>query len=192
MIRAISLLALIASAAGFMPSMNRIVARQQMAMSAESIQTKISKAVAVATIGAALFAPISPVIADGATSASSVYRTRVLYGQRILDLEKAANSGDFGAFADKKAVNGFGLFISGTNPTPGKASKEKKAAEQKIVDEIYKAVESKDASKLKSAYSEFVNFAALKSPFGPNDIGQTDSSGYSPTWGTPKQQIYQR
>eukprot|EP01041_Mallomonas_annulata_P010602 gene10602-22137_t len=191
MIRAVTILALVASAVAFMP-MNRMVARQQMSMSAENIQSKISKALAVAAMGAALYAPVSPAMADGAVSASTVYRARTSYGAKIADLEKAVNNGNFGAFEDKKVSNAFDLFISGANKLSGKAGKEKAATEKKIAAEIFSAAKAKDAGKLKAAYSEFIKVAELKSEFGPNDNGQTDSSGYSPTWGTARQQIYQR
>jgi hypothetical protein len=89
-------------------------------------------------------------------------------------------------------VNAFDLFISSSNALNGKADKERKAAEKNIQASIYSAVKAKDASKLQAAFGDFVKVADLKSEFKAGDLGQTDSSGYSPTWGTSRQFIYQR
>ena len=191
MFRVLASVALLASAAAFMPA-NRVVRQTQITMSAETMQSKISKALATAAMGVALLAPISPVVADGAVSKSTVYRARNSYGLRILGLEEAANKGDFSAFDNKKASGGFDLFISASNALGGKVAKETKAAETKIKGDIYAAVKAKDAAKLRAAYSEFIKVADLKSDFKAGELGQTDSSGYSPTWGTAKQYIYQR
>ena len=142
-------------------------------------------------IGLSIAAPL-PSLADGAVSVSTVYRARAKYGSRILDLGKAAESGNFAAFEDKKAVNGFDLFISSSNAQKSAISKERKAKEEKLEADIYTAVKAKDASKLKAAYSEFIKVADLKSDYKPGELGQTDSSGYSATWGTDKQFIYIR
>ena len=161
-------------------------------MSFSDIQSKFGKALGVAAMGIALAGPIVPANADGAVSQSTVYRGRTKYGAKILDLGAAVSKGDFAAFEDKKTLNAFDLFISSSNALGGKISKERKAAETAIEANIYSAVKAKDASKLASAYSEFVKVADLKSDFKPGDLGQTDSSGYSPTWGTSRQYIYQR
>lgn len=92
----------------------------------------------------------------------------------------------------KKTVAIFDLFISGTNSRGSALDKANKAAETKIEADIFAAVKAKDAGKLKAAYDEFIKAADLKSEYKPTELGQTDSSGYSPTWGTEKQFIYQR
>ena len=74
----------------------------------------------------------------------------------------------------------------------GKAAKELAATETKIKEDIYSAVKAKDAAKLKASYTEFIKVADLTSEYKDGELGQTDSSGYSPNWGTSKQYIYQR
>jgi Photosystem II Psb31 protein len=74
----------------------------------------------------------------------------------------------------------------------GTSAKERKAVETKLESDIFAAVKAKDSSKLKASYEEFIKVADLKSEYKPGELGQTDSSGYSPTWGTDKQFIYQR
>jgi Flp pilus assembly protein TadG len=157
-----------------------------------SLQNQITKAALSTAMGFALIAPVMPALADGAVSQSTVYRARNSYGRRVLDLEEAVSKGNFAAFEDKKSINAFDLFISGSNALNSKIDKERKAEETKLEAQIYAAVKSKDAGKLRSAYADFVKVADLKSDFKPGEKGQTDSSGYSPTWGTTKQYIYQR
>jgi hypothetical protein len=133
-----------------------------------------------------------PVNADGAVSASTVYRARNNQGAKISALESAASSGNFAAFEEKKIQNAFDLFISGSNALNSATAKANKKAELKIKADIYAAVASKNAGALKSAYSEFIKVADLKPDYKPNELGQSDSSGYSPTWGTEREYIYQR
>ena len=154
---------------------------------------QVKKAVGIASLGFALSGPaVMPVVADGAVSASTVFRARTTYGAKIVDLAAAADSGKFDAFDNKKVNAYFDLFISGSNSLNSPAMKEAKKNELKIKSDIYAAVASKNAGALKSAYSEFIKVADLKSDYKPGELGQTDSSGYSPTWGTPRQYIYQR
>lgn len=145
-------------------------------------------------IGAAglAFSLAAPALADGARSVSTDFRARNYYGARIVDLGKAAEAGNFEAFTDKKAINGFDLFISSSNARKSAISKEREAAEKKIEADIYSAVKAKDAGKLKAAYRQFIDVADLKSEYKAGELGQSDSSGYSPTWGTERQYIYQR
>eukprot|EP01038_Epipyxis_sp_PR26KG_P007124 gene7124-9722_t len=191
----IVVLALIASVMGFAP-MSRFTSRTSSLnmVSMNEIQQKFGKALGIAAMGVVLAGPAIPMaaMADGAVSASTVYRARNSYGNRILGLESAANSGNFAAFEDKKAINGFDLFISASNALNSKTDKERKAAEKSIQANLYAAVKAKDSGKLKSAYADFIKVADLKSAYKPGELGQTDSSGYSPTWGTDKQYIYQR
>ena len=187
MFRALVVLVVLAVAAAFGP------ARMRMTMRTESVQGKVGKVIGAVGLGLSLMGPmVTPVLADGAVSASTVYRARVGYGSKILDLGDAAAKGDFAAFSSKKATNAFDLFISSSNAQNGIKQKEVKKAELAIQAKINEAVKSKNAGALKSAYDEFIKVADLKSKFSINDVGQTDSSGYSPTWGTARQQIYQR
>ena len=71
-------------------------------------------------------------------------------------------------------------------------AKARAATENKLEADILGAAKAKDAGKLRSAYDEFIKVADLKPVFQPGELGQTDSSGYSPTWGTSRQYIYQR
>lgn len=177
---------LLAVASAFSPSRTMGAKKMELSMNMD-----IRKALGVAAMGFALAAPI-PAMADGAVSASTVYRSRNYYGARIVDLAKAADTGNFAAFEDKKSKNGFDLFVSSSNAQKSAITKERKAKETAIVANIYDAVKAKDASKLKAAYAEFIKVSDLKSDYKPGELGQTDSSGYSPTWGTDRQYIYQR
>jgi len=147
----------------------------------------------VAALGFALAGPAvpQPAMADGAVSKSTVYRARNNYGAKIMGLEKAVANGDVSVF-DKKASNWFDLFISGANALPGETNKLNKQKETALKGDIFSAASTKDIGKMKAAYSEFVKVADLKPVYKSGELGQTDSSGYSPTWGTDRQYIYQR
>lgn len=186
--RIIALFAILASVAAFAPSFGR-VNKIQMNM---SIQNQLNKALGVAIMGFALAGPALPVLADGAVSDGTSFRVRNSYGRRIVELGEAASKGNFEAFAAKKSINAFDLFISGSNAKKNVATKARKAAEKDLEAKLYSAVAAKDAAKLKAAYDEFISVADLKSDYKDGEKGQTDSSGYSPTWGTPSQFIYQR
>ena len=194
MFRLLVVLAIISCVASFAHhhAMSR---RSEMRMSFDTIQSKFGKAVSIASMGFLLAGPVIPteiVHADGAVSASTVYRARIGYGNKIKDLAPAAEKGDFAAFAEKKVLNAFDLFISSSNALKNPATKAKKVAEKAIEAQIYSAVKAKDAAALKSAYNEFIKVADLSSEYKPNELGQTDSSGYSPTYGTKNEYIYQR
>jgi len=179
---------LFATVAAFMP-VNRMIARKtELSM---NLQDKIAKALGVAAIGFAMTGPIV-VNADGAVSKSTVYRARNNYGAKILDLGSAVESGNFAALSSPKVKNAFDLFVSSSNALGGAKYKALKEEEAKIEGEFLSAVSAKDSAKTKSAYAAFVKAADLKSLYKPEEVGQTDSSGYSPTWGTSRQQIYIR
>jgi len=188
--RIFALFAILVSVAAFAPpSFGRVNNKVQLSM---NVQNQLSKFVGVAIMGFTLAGPALPVLADGAVSDGTVFRVRNSYGRRIVELGEAASKGNFDAFAAKKSINSFDLFISGSNAKKNDATKARKAAEKELEAKIYAAVQAKDAGKLKSAYDEFIKVADLKSDFKSGEKGQTDSSGYSPTWGTPGQFIYQR
>ena len=96
------------------------------------------------------------------------------------------------ACPDKKTKAVFDLFIKGSNSLVGEISKARAATESKLEADILSAAKAKDAGKLKAAYDEFIKVADLQPEFKDGELGQTDSSGYSPTWGTSRQYIYQR
>lgn len=154
----------------------------------------LSKALGVALMGAAMNGPMVPpaAMADGAVSASTIFRARNNYGAKIYALKDAATKGDFSAFAGPKVAAAFDLFISGSNALGSEISKATAAAETAAKKEIFDAVAAKDAGKLKAAFDKFVTVAELTPVFKPEEKGQSDSSGYSPTWGTSRQYIYQR
>ena len=165
MFRFLVVLAIIASTVAFAPA--RMGARRmQMEMSAENLQAKISRAFGVAAMGIALagpvLGPIQSATADGAVSSSTVYRTRLNYGSKLLNLTPAVQKGDFAAFEDKKILNAFDLFISGSTAKKGIADKERRVTEKAILANIYDAVKAKDASKLKASYNEFIKVADLQ------------------------------
>lgn len=62
-----------------------------------SLGNKLSKTVGAAALSFSLAGPMV-VNADGAVSIANVYRARVGYGAKILDLGEAAKSGKFDAF----------------------------------------------------------------------------------------------
>jgi len=139
MFRFFVVLAVVAVAAGFSLKLNKIAG-------------------AVAGFGVAL-APLAPAFADGAVSASTIFRARNTYGAKIQDLAPAVEKGDFAAFDNKKVLNAFDLFISGTNKRVTDKPTLKK--EKEIEEAIFKAVKAKDSAGLKKAYAEFINFADL-------------------------------
>jgi hypothetical protein len=134
----------------------------------------------------------SPVHADGAVSASSVYRARNYYGNKIKDLYDDVMKGNFAAFEQKKILNAFDLFISESNAQKSTIAKERKSAELALQAKIYDAVKNKDRGQLSTSYGEFIKVADLTSDYKPGEPGQTDSSGNSPTYGTAREQIYRR
>lgn len=170
MFRFVVVLAVLAVAAAFSVKMNKVAG-------------------AIAGFGVAL-APLAPAMADGAVSASTIYRARTSYGAKIADLASAVEKGDFAALDNKKVVAAFDLFISGSNKRV--ANRPTLTKEKEIEGKIFAAVKAKNSAALKSAYADFIKVADLKSEYKPGELGQTDSSGYSPTWGTSRQYIYQR
>lgn len=194
MFRLIVVLAALACTLAFAPAM-KPVSTGNMQMSMDAMKSRVGKMLGVAVMGAALagpMAPPQPAVADGAVSASTIYRARNYYGARIKNLAKDVSTSNFAAFEDKKVINAFERFISASNAQKSTIAKERKAAEEAIQANIYSAVKSKDANKLRAAYNEFIKVADLTDDYKPGELGQTDSSGYSPTWGTDRQYIYQR
>lgn len=187
MFRALVTLVVIASVLAFMPS-SRIVRQTQLTMNND-----LQKFLGVAAIGFALSGPafVQPVVADGAYSISSKYRARNKYGATIVDLKDAVSKGDYTAF-DKKSSNAFDLFISQSNNPVSIKDKAIKSQEIALKSDIFSAAAAKDSSKLKTAYDSFIKVADLTSDYKPTEKGQSDSSGYAPTYGTSKEYIYIR
>lgn len=160
-------------------------------MSSNDFTKKFTKAFGIIGMGAsilgssAVLSP-SPAFADGASSISTVYRGRNYYGPKILKLEEAVNKGDFSAFEDKKVASTFKLFISETTSRNTLRDQEVRGAENRLQDTIFEAAKTKDASKLKTAYAEFIKVADLKSDYKLSEKGASDSSGFAPTYGTER------
>lgn len=114
-----------------------------------TMSNNFQKTLGVAAMGFLLSAPVMPAMADGAASISNVYRARTSYGAKILNLGEAAAKGDIEAFKEKKVVNAFDLFISGSNRRNGVKDKALKKAELEIEAKIYEAVKTGDKSALK-------------------------------------------
>jgi hypothetical protein len=139
------------------------------------------------------FAMPKPAVADGAVSQSSVFRARTACGFKIVDLQKSAQNQRWEMF-DKKAQTYFDLFIKGANALKKSSplGQEIIAKETALKKDIFDAVDERNAKKLQAALAEFIKVADLKSEYKPGELGQTDSSGYAPVWGTDRQYIYQR
>jgi hypothetical protein len=183
---------LLQAALAFTPSSARLLGHQLQMKIADDMTSQMKKALGVATLGFALAGPSIPSAhADGAVSKSTVYRTRNNYGAKIMGLEKRVAQGDTSVF-DKKVSNWFDLFISGANSLPGETNKIAKQKETALKADMFSAAAAGDSGKMKAAYIEFIKVADLKSEYKPGELGQTDSTGYSPTWGTDRQYIYQR
>lgn len=84
------------------------------------------------------------VVADGAVSASTIFRARNYYGGKIKDLYGGVMKGNFAAFDNKKTVNTFDLFISETNAQKSTIAKERERAELALQAKILDAVKNRD------------------------------------------------
>jgi hypothetical protein len=125
---------------------------------------------------AAVVAVPSIASADGAVSAATITKAKMVYGSRIADLAQAVSSGDFDAIADEKSA--FILFNSGAYPTA--KNKSKKAAAIEGTNAIFAAIRSKDKGALKSAYDKYVAANGIKALPAVNvNAGQGYSSDYS-------------
>jgi len=136
--------------------------------------------------GAAVLTGVpSLALADGAVSASTRSRARGIYGQRIVGLESAVNSGDFGAVAAEK--NAFILFNSGAV-----TGKDSQAAAVKQTNAIFAAIRTKDVSALKSAYNTYKSTNDLSLLKADVEGGQGYSNDYDFKTRTPAGSIYVR
>ena len=120
--------------------------------------------------------------ADGAISAASKTKARLVYGNRIAALKKAVDSGDFGAIVEEKSA--FILFNSGVYPTP--KEKAAKTAAIEDVNKIFAGIRKGDKAAVKAAYESYVKkndikaFDQLKA-----SSGQSYSSDFGYTVKTP-------
>ena len=160
--RLLVVLAVLASAVAFMPAGMMRTRRVEMSLNANQIQAKIGKALGIAAMGIALVGPMEPANADGAVSVSTVFRARTKYGAKIMDIAPLVDKADFAALGDKKILNAFDLFISGSNAQKSVTAKESAKKEKAIEAAFFTAVKAKDSGKMKSAYADFINVADLK------------------------------
>lgn len=193
MLKLCLVLAMLGCALAFSPAATIGRANMKMSLS-DTISKHASKILGVAAIGLTLNGPmqVPPAHADGAVSASTVFRARNTYGARIVDLADAVAKSDFATLEDKKVSNSFDLFISGSTAKNSQLDKNVRAEEKKIAADFFAGVKARDAGKVKAAYDQFIKVASLKSDFRPDERGQSDSSGYSPYYGTSREYIYQR
>jgi hypothetical protein len=107
-----------------------------------------------AIAGAAAVVAAAPqlALADGAVSAATIQKARQVYGNRILDLKKAVDAGNFDAIVEEK--NAFVLFNSGAYPTPKDKAEKKKAVA--LTNDIFSAIKKGDKAALKTAYGAYV------------------------------------
>lgn len=132
---------------------------------------------------AAVLATVPSVaVADGAISAQTITKAKLVYGNRIANLKGAVDKGDFGAIVEEK--NAFILFNSGVFPTPKQKADKKAAIED--VNAIFAAVRKGDKAAVKSAYDKYVKTNDIKS-FADLNVkdGQSYSGDFSYTVNTP-------
>jgi Photosystem II Psb31 protein len=127
--------------------------------------------------------------ADGAVSAATTQKAKLVYGDRIIALKSAVDSGNFDAVAAEK--NAFILYNSGAYPTA--KDKPLKAKAIAGTNAIFSAIKSKDAAALKSAYSSYIASNGIKPlPAVSSSSGQGYSSDFDYRRNTKAGAIYVR
>jgi hypothetical protein len=130
----------------------------------------------IATAGAVLAGLPTIASADGAVSAATKTKAKIVYGSRIAALKKAVDSGDFAAIADEKSA--FILFNSGVYPTP-----KEKAAKKAAIDDVnalFAGIRKGDKAAVKSAYDKYVKANGIDNVLSKSTGGgQSYSSDYS-------------
>jgi len=104
----------------------------------------------IATAGAVLAGIPAIASADGSVSGATLARARGLYGDRIVALKAAVESGDFKSIAAEK--NAFILFNSGAYAN----NKAKKNAAIAQTNAIFSAIRAGDKAAVKSAYASYI------------------------------------
>lgn len=115
----------------------------------------VDRRVALAQIGSVVAGVAAvPTIAsaDGAVSAATITKARIVYGDRIANLKSAVDKGDFGTILENK--DAFILFNSGVYP--GAKNKDKRDAAIAATNAIVTAAAAGDKAALQKAYSEYV------------------------------------
>jgi Photosystem II Psb31 protein len=127
--------------------------------------------------------------ADGAVSNASKEKARLKYGDRIIALKSAVESGNFDAVAAEKSA--FILYNSGTYPTA--KDKPLKAKAVAGTNAIFSAVKSGDKAALKTAYTAYIASNGIKPlPSVDSDKGQGYSSDFDYRRRTKSGAIYVR
>jgi hypothetical protein len=141
----------------------------------------------IAAGAAAVLAVPSMASADGAVSAATMTKAKILYGSRIAALKSAVAAGDFAAVADEKSA--FILYNSGAYP--GSKLKAAKASAIAGTNAIFAAIRSRDKAALKTAYDAYIASNGITSAPVPAG-GQSYATDYSYLYRTPSAAIYQR
>jgi hypothetical protein len=143
------------SVSAFSPSF--VKTQRSVVMSAEMSRRNMLGSAAAAVVGLSVAG--APALADGAVSATTVARSRGIYGGRIAALSGAVEKGDFAAILEEK--NSFILFCSGAYSQTGKAIKENKAKAVAASTALLAAAEAGNAAGVKAAYKDFLAVAGI-------------------------------
>eukprot|EP00558_Chaetoceros_sp_UNC1202_P004976 CAMPEP_0197247736 /NCGR_PEP_ID=MMETSP1429-20130617/31732_1 /TAXON_ID=49237 /ORGANISM="Chaetoceros sp., Strain UNC1202" /LENGTH=181 /DNA_ID=CAMNT_0042708729 /DNA_START=34 /DNA_END=579 /DNA_ORIENTATION=+ len=123
----------------------------------------------IATAGAVLAGVPAIASADGSVSGATINRARGLYGDRIVNLKSAVDSGDFRAIAAEKSA--FILFNSGAYAN----NKVKKNAAIAQTNEIFAGIRAGDKAAVKAAYEKYIAANAIT---GLPDVDPQSGQGY--------------
>ena len=130
----------------------------------------------IATAGAVLAGVPALASADGAVSAATKTKAKVVYGSRIANLKSAVDSGDFGAIVEEK--NAFILFNSGVYSAV--KDKAAKASAIEDVNAIFAGIRAGDKAAVKTAYDKYVKSQGISDVLSASAKGgQSYSSDYS-------------
>jgi len=164
------LLTALASASAFAPQAVNVRQPTDLSMDRRTAAAQIG-------IAASVVAGLpSVVLADGASSTSTIQRAKGIYGSRIAALKAAIKEGDFQAVAAEKSA--FVLYNSGAYP--GTKNKEKKANAIEGTNKIFAAIRAKDKSALKKAYDEYLALCEITGlPDELSKGGFSQGQGYS-------------
>lgn len=127
----------------------------------------------IATAAAVVAGVPAMASADGAVSSATRTKAKSVYGNRIAELKKAVDAGDFGAIVEEK--NAFILFNSGVFPTPKDKAQKKEAIA--MTNAIFSGIRAGDKAAVKTAYDNYVKkydiktFAAMKAKGGQTYSG---------------------
>jgi len=163
----------------------------QLGNSQSSALFAVDRRAALAQIGSVVAGVAAvPAIAsaDGAVSAATITKARIVYGDRIANLKSAVDKGDFGAILDNKEA--FVLFNSGVYP--GAKNKAKRDAAVAATNDIVTAAAAGDKAALLKAYSEYVASNPVSALPSADKNAQSYSSDFGYLAKTKAASIYVR